>query len=115
MGAQLVRNSSQPAARFAVGGGATSHNAVREIDEFMDGLIRRNPHEPEFHQAVFEFVETVMPFYLDHKKYTDARILERMTEPDRIISFRIVWEDDQGVPHANKGERQCQHLEISRL
>ncbi|WP_411818343.1 NADP-specific glutamate dehydrogenase [Hyphococcus sp. DH-69] len=78
---------------------------VREIDDFMDGLIRRNPYEPEFHQAVFEFVETVMPYYLDNRKYRDARILERMTEPDRIVSFRIVWEDDQGIPHANKGYR----------
>jgi glutamate dehydrogenase (NADP+) len=105
MGAQLVRKTSEPVARFAVGGGAGARGAVREIDEFMDGLMRRNPHEPEFHQAVFEFVETVMPFYLDSKKYRDARILERMTEPDRIVSFRVVWEDDQGVPHANKGYR----------
>ncbi|MEX6634270.1 NADP-specific glutamate dehydrogenase [Hyphococcus lacteus] len=89
---------------FAVGGGS-GPNVVREIDNFMDGLIRRNPHEPEFHQAVFEFAETVMPFYMDHQKYRSARILERMTEPDRIVSFRIVWEDDQGVPHANRGYR----------
>ncbi len=104
MGATLVQTTSEPKARFVVGGGS-SQSTVREIDHFMDGLMRRNPHEPEFHQAVFEFVETVMPFYLDHRKYTDARILERMTEPDRIVSFRIVWEDDNGVPHANKGFR----------
>ncbi|WP_420797967.1 NADP-specific glutamate dehydrogenase [Hyphococcus flavus] len=78
---------------------------VREIDHFMQGVVNRNPHETEFHQAVFEFVETVMPYYLDHRKYMDARILERMTEPDRIVSFRVTWEDDQGVPHANKGFR----------
>lgn len=89
---------------FAVGSG-NGPNVVREIDNFMDGLIRRNPHEPEFHQAVFEFAETVMPFYMDHQKYRSARILERMTEPDRVVSFRIVWEDDQGVPHANRGYR----------
>ena len=105
MSVQLARAASEPTARFAVGGGAATQGVVRHIDEFMDGLIRRNPYEPEFHQAVFEFVETVMPFYLDNRKYTDARILERMTEPDRVISFRVVWEDDQGVPHANKGFR----------
>ncbi len=104
MSLQLRRATSEPVQRFAVGG-AGAASVVRDIDEFMDGLMRRNPHEPEFHQAVFEFVETVMPYYLDHPKYRDARILERMTEPDRIISFRIVWEDDQGVPHANKGHR----------
>lgn len=82
-----------------------SGGTVREIDQFMEGLMRRNPNEPEFHQAVFEFVETVMPYYLDHRDYRNARILERMTEPDRAIIFRVVWEDDQGVPHANKGYR----------
>lgn len=104
IGEKLARATSAPKSSFAVGiaGGG---NVVREIDHFMDGLVRRNPHEPEFHQAVFEFVETVMPYYLDHRKYTDARILERMTEPDRIVSFRVVWEDDNGVPHANKGFR----------
>ena len=104
MSETLARSASQPNASFAVGiaGGG---NVVREIDHFMQGVVNRNPHETEFHQAVFEFVETVMPYYLDHKKYMNARILERMTEPDRIVSFRVTWEDDQGVPHANKGFR----------
>ncbi|MCH8042498.1 MAG: glutamate dehydrogenase [Planctomycetes bacterium] len=72
---------------------------------FMLGLQRRNPGEPEFHQAVREFVEAVMPFVLEHRKYKEAQILERMTEPDRIIIFRVTWEDDEGNIRANRAWR----------
>ncbi|MEM8864308.1 MAG: NADP-specific glutamate dehydrogenase [Planctomycetota bacterium] len=72
---------------------------------FMQGLEKRNPNEPEFHQAVQEFVETVMPFYLDHGEYHKAEILERMTEPDRILIFRVTWEDDDGNIRANRAFR----------
>ncbi|MEO1251851.1 MAG: NADP-specific glutamate dehydrogenase [Pseudomonadota bacterium] len=105
MVAQTVQNTGRERARFAAPSASTGPAVVREIDHFMDGLMRRNPHEPEFHQAVFEFVETVMPYYMDHAAYRKARLLERMTEPDRAIIFRVTWEDDQGVPHANKGFR----------
>lgn len=71
----------------------------------MLGLQRRNPGEPEFHQAVREFVEAVMPFVLEHRKYKEAQILERMTEPDRIIIFRVTWEDDEGNIRANRAWR----------
>ncbi|MEM6799593.1 MAG: NADP-specific glutamate dehydrogenase [Planctomycetota bacterium] len=73
--------------------------------EFMHGLEKRNPHEPEFHQAVQEVVESVMPFYRDHPEYHQAEILERMTEPDRIIIFRVTWEDDEGRFRANRAFR----------
>ncbi|MEM6692205.1 MAG: NADP-specific glutamate dehydrogenase [Planctomycetota bacterium] len=76
-----------------------------ETECFMRGLEKRNPGEPEFHQAVREFVETVMPFVHEHRKYQDAQILERMTEPDRIVIFRVTWEDDQGNPRANRAWR----------
>lgn len=76
-----------------------------ETECFMDGLIRRNPGEPEFHQAVREFVETVMPFVKQNPVYQDARILERMTEPDRIIVFRVTWEDDGGNIRVNRAWR----------
>ncbi len=103
IGAQLAsRAAAEPKASFATAG---SRNAVRDIDDFMASVIARNPHEPEFHQAVFEFVETVMPFYMDSRKYRDANILERMTEPERAIVFRVVWEDDHGVPQVNKAYR----------
>jgi glutamate dehydrogenase (NADP+) len=76
-----------------------------EIRRFMTGLKKRNPHESEFHQAVREVVESLMPFVLDHQEYRDAQVLERMTEPDRIISFRVTWEDDQGAIRANRAFR----------
>ncbi|REJ76965.1 MAG: NADP-specific glutamate dehydrogenase [Acidobacteria bacterium] len=71
----------------------------------MGGLKRRNPDEPEFHQAVFEVAESVIPFLQDQPQYLEARILERMTEPDRAILFRVAWVDDSGEIRANKGYR----------
>ena len=73
-----------------------------EIDAFMQGLIKRNPGEPEFHQAVQEVVETLMPVVLEHRPYREARLLERLTEPDRIIIFRATWEDDKGNIRVNR-------------
>ena len=80
-----------------------SHAA--EVEQFMNGLIRRNLHETEFHNAVREVAETVLPFIANHEKYRDANILERMTEPDRIIIFRVSWEDDEGNIRANRAWR----------
>jgi glutamate dehydrogenase (NADP+) len=77
----------------------------KDIKAFMAGLKKRNPGEGEFHQAVHEVVETIIPFTADHPKYRDAYILERMTEPDRIITFRVTWEDDNGGIHADRAWR----------
>ena len=79
--------------------------AHKETKQFMRGLKKRNPVEPEFHQAVQEVVETLMPFVLENPKYLKSQILERMTEPDRIIIFRVCWEDDQGHIRANRAWR----------
>ena len=76
-----------------------------EVEKFLKGLVRRNPHEIEFHQAVREVVESLMPFVLEHQEYRKAQILERMTEPDRIVSFRVTWEDDAGSIRANRAYR----------
>ncbi len=76
-----------------------------EVEQFMRGLKKRNPGETEFHQAVNEVVETVMPFVLENPKYKKAQILERMTEPDRVIIFRVTWEDDEGNIRANRAWR----------
>lgn len=76
-----------------------------ELEHFMDGLKKRNPGETEFHQAVQEVAESVIPFVLQHTKYRDAQILERMTEPDRIVIFRVSWEDDEGHVRANRAWR----------
>ena len=75
------------------------------LDHFMLGLKKRNPGETEFHQAVYEVAESVIPYILKNPKYQKAGILERMTEPDRTIIFRVVWEDDEGNIRVNRGYR----------
>lgn len=75
------------------------------FENFMNGLIKRNPGEPEFHQAVREVAESVIPYILEHPKYQKAGIFQRMTEPDRTIIFRVVWEDDNKNIRINKGYR----------
>ena len=75
------------------------------LKHFMDGLKKRNPNEPEFHQAVQEVAESVIPFINQNTKYKDAHIFERMTEPDKVVSFRVSWEDDQGNIRINRGYR----------
>ncbi|MGB3734631.1 MAG: NADP-specific glutamate dehydrogenase [Ilumatobacter sp.] len=82
-----------------------STTAHQELEAFMNGLERRNPGEPEFQQAVREVAETLIPFTLDNAKYRDAQILERLTEPDRAIIFRVTWQDDDGQIRANRAWR----------
>lgn len=79
--------------------------AQREHAAFMEGLIKRNPGETEFHQAVNEVAKSIIPFCLENPQYHRSRILERMTEPDRIIIFRVAWEDDAGNVRVNRGTR----------
>jgi glutamate dehydrogenase (NADP+) len=76
-----------------------------DLATFTQGLIRRNPGEPEFHQAVEEVVASLIPFLRTHPKYVDAGILERMTEPDRVIMFRVCWLDDQNQIRTNRAYR----------
>jgi glutamate dehydrogenase (NADP+) len=78
---------------------------MKELEKFMKGLRKRNPHEDEFHQAVEEVATSVMPWYLDHHEYRDAQILERVTEPDRIVTFRVTWQTDDGKVRANRAWR----------
>lgn len=75
------------------------------LNTFMDHVIARNLYEPEFQQAVREVAEAVIPYTLEHPKYHEAKILERMVEPERVISFRVPWVDDRGVIHINRGYR----------
>lgn len=77
----------------------------KKIEEFMTKVIERNPGEPEFHQAVREVVESVMPFIEKNPKYQQARILERVVEPERVIMFRVPWVDDRGEVQVNRGYR----------
>ena len=76
-----------------------------DLAAFMQGLVKRNPGEPEFHQAVQEVVATLLPYVADRQAYRDARILERMTEPDRVVMFRVCWEDDDHNVRVNRAWR----------
>jgi len=79
--------------------------AASDLEVFMQGLIRRNPGETEFHQAVQEVAGSIIPFIQDKPKYLKMRILERLAEPDRVVIFRVCWEDDQGNIRVNRGYR----------
>lgn len=75
------------------------------LETFMEDMRNRNPGEREFLQAVEEVAATLIPFVNENPKYLESRILTRLTEPDRIISFRVCWEDDQGMIRINRGYR----------
>jgi glutamate dehydrogenase (NADP+) len=75
------------------------------ITGFMDGVKRRNRGQKEFHQAVGEFARDIIPFVNANPQYQDHNLSERMTEPDRVIMFRVTWQDDEGRIRVNKGYR----------
>lgn len=77
----------------------------KQFEQFVSETRRRNPGEPEFHQAVAEVVHSVLPFIEKNPIYKEANILERIIEPDRIVSFRVTWEDDKGQVRVNRGYR----------
>jgi len=76
-----------------------------KVNEFMAKVIAKNPGESEFHQAVKEVVESLMPFIVENPKYAHAKILERITEPERVMIFRVPWLDDSGEIQVNRGFR----------
>jgi glutamate dehydrogenase (NADP+) len=82
-----------------------SAKVARYVDDFMAMVVARNPNEPEFHQAVHEVVESLAPFILENPALMKNKILERMTEPERLISFRVPWVDDKGEVQINRGYR----------
>ncbi len=75
------------------------------VEQFMSVIKKRNPGENEFHQAVQEVSESLIPFIEEHPKYKYSRILERIAEPERIIIFRVPWLDDKGEVQINRGFR----------
>src|SRR5690625_3683208 len=81
---------------------AHSHPGVRSAYEHV---VRRNPNEPEFQQAVFKVLDCLSPALASHPEYVEQRILERLCEPERQIIFRVPWRDDQGRVHINRGFR----------
>jgi len=75
------------------------------VEEFMAQITAKNPGESEFHQAVQEVAESLIPFIEENPKYKHAKILERIAEPERVVLFRIPWLDDKGEIQINKGYR----------
>ncbi|WP_030921314.1 NADP-specific glutamate dehydrogenase [Streptosporangium amethystogenes] len=76
-----------------------------KLDSIYDSVLRRNPGEIEFHQAVREVLESIGPVLGKHPEYAESKIIERICEPERQIIFRVPWEDDQGEVHINRGFR----------
>ena len=77
----------------------------KKIDAFLDLVKERNGHEPEFLQAVEEVAETVIPYIVKHDIYHGKNILLRMVEPERALTFRVNWVDDDGEIQVNRGYR----------
>jgi glutamate dehydrogenase (NADP+) len=76
-----------------------------DLQHFMEGVKRRNPGEHEFHQAVYEVAVNVFDFIADKEVYHEYQILRRIAEPDRVVSFRVCWEDDKGDIRVHRGWR----------
>ncbi len=76
-----------------------------QVNDFMAKLVAKNPGESEFHQAVQEVVESLVPFIEENPQYKQAKILERIAEPERVIMFRVAWLDDKGQIQVNRGFR----------
>ena len=75
------------------------------IDRVLENLVKKNPGEKEFHQAATEALKSVKPIVDSNKIYEELSVLERLTEPERTISFRVSWKDDNNKIHVNKGYR----------
>ena len=82
-----------------------SNKYQSQIDAFMDKVKASNGHEKEFLQAVHEVAEAVIPVIEETPKYKNAKILDRMVEPERTILFRVPWIDDNGEIQVNRGFR----------
>ncbi|WP_417500053.1 NADP-specific glutamate dehydrogenase [Methylophaga sp.] len=75
------------------------------MESIYQQIISRNPGEPEFHQALYEVLETLTPVLERHPEYHQEKIIERLCEPERQVIFRVPWEDDNGELHINRGFR----------
>jgi glutamate dehydrogenase/leucine dehydrogenase len=82
-----------------------SYAYQQQLDEFMAKIIAKNPGETEFHQAVLEVAESLIPFIEENPQYKANKILERIAEPERVIIFRVPWLDDKGNVQINRGFR----------
>ena len=83
-----------------------THSQARSyVDSVVQDVVARNPAEPEFHQAVREVLGSLVPVLARHPEYREARLLERMVEAERIVIFRVPWQDDRGGVQVNRGFR----------
>lgn len=81
------------------------NGAHEEVEQFLRQVAKRDPHQPEFLQAVREVMASLWPFLTDHPHYRDQALLERLIEPERVIQFRVSWVDDHGRVQVNRGWR----------
>ncbi|KON85974.1 glutamate dehydrogenase [Sporosarcina globispora] len=79
--------------------------AKNYINKVFETVKQRNPNESEFHQVVKEMFDSLVPVFAKHPVYMEQSILERIVEPERVITFRVPWVDDQGKVHVNRGFR----------
>jgi len=79
--------------------------SVVSLQGFLDAVARRDPHQPEFLQAVQEVMTSLWPFIQTHPQYAEHALLERLVEPERVIQFRVAWVDDRGQTQVNRGWR----------
>ena len=75
------------------------------LGEFIEYVKERNPGQPEFHQAVIEVMESLWPFIVEHPRYAEHGLLDRLVEPERLVQFRVSWVDDKGEVRVNRGYR----------
>ena len=80
-------------------------SARLSVGQFLERVTQRNPHQPEFLQAVTEVMETLWPFLEANPRYTEQALLDRLVEPERVVTFRVSWTDDKGAVHVNRGYR----------
>ena len=78
---------------------------INTIESFMDSVIKKNPEQIEFHQAVHEVMESIWSFLEQNPHYSHANILDRIVEPERVVMFRVPWRDDTGKVNVNRGFR----------
>jgi glutamate dehydrogenase/leucine dehydrogenase len=79
--------------------------AVSNFTKFMQQVEKRNPNEPEFIQAVKEVMESLFPFIDANPEFNNPSVLNRITEPERVIIFRVPWTDHKGIPRVNRAFR----------
>ncbi|MFS0784561.1 NADP-specific glutamate dehydrogenase [Bacillus sp. 1P06AnD] len=83
----------------------STQHAQSYVNEVFEAVKKRNPNEEEFHQAVKEIFDSLVPVFAKHPQYMENNILERISEPERLISFRVPWVDDEGKVQVNRGFR----------